>query len=142
MRTTFLISCTMLIAGFALTGCSRTVIHKDSGPDVVVVKEKQPGPPDHAPAYGHRRNADRVVLVYDSDLQVYVVESHPNCYYSAGQYFRYGTKTWEWSVDVEGPWRAVELASDVPPGLRKMDVSMHERKDKQDKKEKKDKKEK
>jgi hypothetical protein len=136
MRTTCFIFCTMLIAAFALTGCSRTVIHKGGGPDVVVVKEKQPGPPDHAPAHGHRRNNDHVVLVYNSDLQVYVVESHPNCYYWAGQYFRPGEKGWEWSVDVAGPWRAVQLSSDVPPGLRKMDVSMHQKKAKKEKKDK------
>jgi hypothetical protein len=129
MRTTLWISCAVVAAGLALAGCSRTVVHKDAAPDVVVVEQNEPGPPAHAPAHGHRRkDGERVVLVYNSSLQVYVVENYPQRYYSAGQYFRPAAKGWEWSVDVAGPWRPVKADSDIPPGLRRMDVSIRHEK--------------
>jgi hypothetical protein len=115
MRTTLIVSVAILVGGAALFGCSRTV-SGDGAPDVAVTGEKQPGTPG------------RVVLVYDPELQVYAVEGHEHCYYSAGQYFRPGAKGWEWSVDVVGPWRRVKADSDVPPGLRRVDVSIHQKK--------------
>ena len=145
MRTTLSISCAILVASVALLGCSRKVVVADggpdvviarrSGPDVVVVEKQRQGPPDHAPAHGYRKKhpGDRVALVYDSKLQVYVVSNHSGCYYSAGQYFRVGARTWEWSVDIAGPWRTVKSMSDVPPGLRKMDVSANNKKKAKDK---------
>jgi hypothetical protein len=102
-------------------GCSRTVVYKGDDPDVVVVADQHPGPPAHAPANGYRRHhpGDGVVLVYDADLQVYVVDNHPGCYYTAGQYFRWKS-AWQWSVDIGGPWKAVAMESDLPHGLRTM----------------------
>jgi hypothetical protein len=119
------------MAGFALVGCSRTVVYKQGqDPDVVVVEKKRPvtiddrnGPPSHAPAHGYRRKHSgkdgSVILIYDRRLQVYVVESSPDCYYSAGQYFRKGDTGWQWSVELSGPWHSVEMSSDIPPGLRR-----------------------
>lgn len=128
MRTYLCVSFAALVAGAALSGCSGAA-RTDGGPGVVVVEQNEPGPPDHAPAHGYReKHPDRVVLVYDPDLDVYAVENHDRCYYSAGQYFRPGTKGWEWSVDVVGPWRRVKADSDLPPGLRKVDVSANHRK--------------
>lgn len=135
MRTVYWIPCALVVAGIALAGCSRTVVKQDSPPDVIVVESDRPGPPAHAPAHGQRRKhaGDDVVLVYSPTLQVYVVENHSDCYYSAGQYFRPGKKAWEWSVDVQGPWRVLALESDLPPGLRKVDVSVHQKKEKKGK---------
>lgn len=131
MRTAFWISCAVIAAGAAAAGCSKTVVHTNDSPEVIVAADKQPGPPDHAPANGYRRHAgEHVVLVYDADLKVYAVENHPHCYYSAGQYFRPGNKGWEWAVDVTGPWRAVKSDSDIPPGLRRVDVSVRDKKEK------------
>jgi hypothetical protein len=137
MRTIHWLSGAVLLAGIALIGCSPTVVQKDSPPDVAVVEPHRGGPPDHAPAHGYRKHADSdVVLVYSSTLEVYVVENHENCYYSAGQYFRTTGKDWQWSVDIAGPWRDVQMDSDLPPGLRKMDVSVHQKKEKKAKKDK------
>jgi hypothetical protein len=76
----------------------------------------------HSVAYQESSHRPAVVadekLIYDASLDVYVVSSHPNCYYSAGQYFRHVESGWEWSVSVAGTWKPVPRASDVPPGLR------------------------
>jgi hypothetical protein len=134
MRTTLWITGAVLVTCAATLGCSRKVVYRDR-PDVVVVKSEpvivQPhpgGPPPHAPAHGYRRKhgGDNVVLVYDRRLQVYVVQSHPGCYYSAGQFFRFGANTWEWSVDIGGTWHGVKSDSDLPTGLRTMKVAHKE----------------
>jgi len=131
MRTTLWISCAVVVAGAAAVGCSKTVVHTNDSPDVAVASAEHPGPPDHAPANGYRRKAGApVVLVDDADLRVYAVENHPHCYYSAGQYFRPANKGWEWAVDVSGPWRTVKADSDIPPGLRRVDVSVRDKKPK------------
>ena len=116
--TRILMIATIAAAASAFVGCTRTVVYKERDPDVVVVTDA-PGPPPHAPAHGYRlKHAhDNVELVYDSDVDVYVVVGYENCYFSAGQYFRFVASTWEWSVGVEGPWKVVVHESDVPPGL-------------------------
>lgn len=145
MRAIFLISSVIVVASVALLGCSRKIVVADGGPDIVIARGGGPdvvvvgkqgqGPPDHAPAHGYRKKhpGKKVALVYDSKLQVYVVSNHNGCYYSAGQYFRVGVSTWEWSVDIEGPWHTVKSLSDVPRGLRKMDVSAKQKKKAKDK---------
>ena len=139
MRMTHWISCAILVAGVALLGCSRKVVVAGSGghagPDVVVAKEQRNGPPDHAPAHGYRKKhgGDNVILVYDSKLKVYAVDNHRDCYYSAGQYFRIDGSSWQFSVSIDGPWRVVKVDSDLPPGLRKMDVSANHKKKAKDK---------
>ena len=103
------------------TGCSgkvRTKAPRDAG-----VAQKVTGPPDHAPAYGYREkhgngNA-KVVLVYDTRMDVYVVDGVDDCYYTAGQFYRRVQGAWEWSVCIDGPWRSIAHRNDLPPGLRK-----------------------
>ncbi len=140
MQRTLWISCAILIAGLAVAGCSRKVVYKEKQPDVVVIEKSRPGvviveqqhqgPPAHAPAHGYRKKhaGNNVTLVYSPDLQVYVVNGHRHCYYSAGQYFRLNATTWEWSVDMSGPWRVVRVESDIPPSLRKHHVYKMDRK--------------
>jgi hypothetical protein len=109
-----------LIVAATSAACTRTVVYKEKSSGPVLVDEKN-GPPDHAPAYGYRRNhagADDVVLVYDATIGVYVVSGYDECYYSAGQYFRFVSARWEWSVSLGGTWKVVTKISDVPPGLR------------------------
>ncbi|HEU4365629.1 MAG TPA: hypothetical protein VFT13_09220 [Candidatus Krumholzibacteria bacterium] len=139
MRITHWISCAILVAGVALLGCSRKVVVKGGEPDVVVAEKQRPGPPDHAPAHGYRKKhgGDNVILVYDSKLKVYAVDNHRDCYYSAGQYFRIDGSSWQFSVSIDGPWRVVKIDSDLPPGLRKMDVSANNKKKVKDKGKKK-----
>lgn len=106
----------------ALVGCSSKVVSKSASSREVVMTGKDTGPPDHAPAHGYRKkqqgNAD-VVLVYDSKIDVYVVSGYDDCYYTAGQFYRLVQGAWEWSVCIEGPWKAVAHRNDLPPGLRK-----------------------
>lgn len=125
---------TLMIIALALTSaafiaCSGKVRTKapSSGPadrDVVIVQEEdQNGPPDHAPAHGYRKkqyvgNAN-VVLEYSASLGLYIVVGQDDCYYNAGQFFRLDSGAWEWSVRIEGPWKAVDDRNDLPPGLRK-----------------------
>lgn len=105
----------------ALIGCSSKVASKSASPHDVEISKDKPGPPDHAPAYGYRKKQgnESVVLVYDSGLDVYVVSGHDDCYYTAGQFYRRIQGAWEWSVCIEGPWKAVAHRNDLPPGLRK-----------------------
>jgi hypothetical protein len=107
----------------ALVGCSGKVTAKgasSSSRDVEVTTDK-PGPPDHAPAHGYRKKQgnESVVLVYDAGLGVYIVSGYDNCYYTAGQFYRKVEGAWEWSVCIDGPWKAVGHRNDLPPGLRK-----------------------
>jgi hypothetical protein len=126
MRTTHWIPCAIIVASVALMGCSHSVAYQNGEPDVVVASDHEPGPPPQAPAHGYRskRVSDDVVLEYDSDLDVYVVTGYADTYYTAGQYFRIASKVWQWSVDVEGPWKPVEMESDLPHGLRNMDMKV------------------
>ena len=134
---------TLMIIALALTSaafiaCSGKVRTKapSSGPDnreVVVVEQEdgKNGPPDHAPAHGYRKkhqvgNAN-VVLEYSASLGLYIVVNQDDCYYNAGQFYRLSSGAWEWSVRIEGPWKAVDDRNDLPPGLRK---NKHGNKDK------------
>jgi hypothetical protein len=106
----------------AFVGCSSKVASKSASSREVVMTGKDTGPPDHAPAHGYHKkqqgNAD-VVLVYDNKIDVYVVSGYDDCYYTAGQFYRRVQGAWEWSVCIEGPWKAIAHRNDLPPGLRK-----------------------
>jgi len=108
-----------LVAAGLSAACTRAVVYKESSPGPVVVEDKH-GPPDHAPAWGYRRHHEDgdAELVYDSTIEVYVVSGYDDCYYSAGQYFRFFDSRWEWSVSLGGTWKIVKNNSDLPPGLR------------------------
>jgi hypothetical protein len=110
----------LLVLSAMSAACTRTVVYKESEKGPVLIDEKN-GPPDHAPAYGYRRNHagnDDVVLVYDTTLKVYVVSGYDECYYSSGQYFRFVSSGWEWSVSLGGTWKVVVNERDLPSGLR------------------------
>jgi hypothetical protein len=119
MRSNRILVTTCLVVAVASASCTRAVVYKESSSGPVLVDQKN-GPPSHAPAYGYRRNhdGDDVVLVYDTTLEVYVVSGYDDCYYSAGQYFRFVSSRWEWSVSIGGTWKLVSDMSDLPPGLR------------------------
>ncbi len=105
----------------ATVGCSshKAVVYKKSGPDVVVVNDRN-GPPPHAPAHGYRQkhNRDGVVLTYDSGIAVYVVSGYKNCWYNDGFYFRLSGSTWEMSARISGPWKVAVVDRDVPVKLK------------------------
>ena len=111
---------TVIAATSIVVGCTRAVVYKENDVPLVAGKVEPNGPPSHAPAHGYRLKhaRDGVELMYDADIDVYVVVGYEDCWYTAGQYFRLGDHRWEWSVNVEGPWKVVAHESDVPPGLR------------------------
>lgn len=118
MRTLMIIALALSTAAFA--GCSSKVAGKNSPHDVGIA-QGEAGSPDQAPTYESRdkRGNEKVVLVYDDRMDVYVVSGRDDCYYTAGQFYRKVQGAWEWSVCVDGPWKTVERRSDLPPGLRK-----------------------
>jgi hypothetical protein len=72
-----------------------------------------------AGAYGGRTvTRGELTLVYDPGVHVYVVESHPDLYYSGGFYFRFSSGTWLRSRAYDGPWEHCSERR-VPPGLRR-----------------------
>lgn len=128
MKTTRLMVLTIVIAAGILSACTRAVVYKESSPKPVykqksptpvIISEDGHGPPPHAPAHGYRakHQGDDVVLVYDRHLAVYVVSGQRDCYYSAGQYFRFVDGSWEWSVSVSTGWAVVASYHDVPSSL-------------------------
>jgi hypothetical protein len=112
------IMCVILIAGGLSTGCTRTVVYKENSHGPVIVEDEK-GPPDHAPAHGYRRNhgGDDVELVFDKQLNVYIVSGYRDTYYSAGQYFRWVDGSWEWSVSISTGWKFVVDYHEVPSAL-------------------------
>ncbi len=76
------------------------------------------GPPAHAPAHGYRHNHHGQELVFDRDLDVYVVIGVRDVWFLDGTYFRISSDgRWEISVGVEGPWRSA-VGSTVPVRLQ------------------------
>ena len=118
MNASRMIVAVIAVAAGMSAACTRAVVYKESSPRPVVVHDHD-GPPPHAPAHGyrHKHGDDNVVLVYDSKLDVYVVSGHRDCYYTAGQYFRFVDGSWEWSVNINSGWKLVANYSDVPSSL-------------------------
>jgi len=121
MSTCRILLAIIVIASSVTTACTRKVVYKERGSNepVVVHEEDRNGPPPHAPAHGyrHKHGGDDVVLVYDKHLDVYVVTGYRDCYYSAGQYFRFVDGSWEWSVSVSTGWKMVADYREVPSSL-------------------------
>ena len=109
----------MILAGsFLIASCSGSVRYKKTGKPVesketVVVKK---GPPPHAPAHGYRHKHGKTVLVYHSELRIYVVEGHDGYYFHEGAYYRSHKGKWQKSDDMKGPWKKV-ASSQLPGGL-------------------------
>jgi hypothetical protein len=111
----------MMFAGsLVLVSCSGSVrykrTHQPAEKTEVVVTEKN-GPPPHAPAHGYRHKHGKVVLVYHSELDLYVVDGHDGYYFYEGAYFRSHKGKWQKSADMKGPWKKVS-DSRIPKGLK------------------------
>jgi hypothetical protein len=112
------------------------------------------GPPPHAPAHGHRRRhappphaaahgyrhhmGEGLVLVFNSNLAVYLVDGRPDYYYDHGHYFRRKAGRWQMCRSVEGPWIAASK-SHVPAKLvvkyqKKAQIKKDQKQKKKDKK--------
>ena len=88
------------------------------------------GPPDHAPAWGHRKKAAQEPgLRFRSDLGVHVVVDRPGYYFHDGLFLRVAGDSWMASVSLGGPWKPYARAS-LPPGLRKSGKGKAKGKDK------------
>ena len=116
-----LVAVVVVAAGMSAACAKRTVVYKEGSPrqSKTVVIQDEGGPPPHAPAHGyrHKHQNDDVVLVYDNRLDVYIVSGYKDCYYSAGQYFRFVGGSWEWSVSVSTGWKVVADYHEVPSSL-------------------------
>jgi hypothetical protein len=108
----------LLAASIAVFACSRTVVYKGTPSHAETAKADKPGPPPHAPAHGYRhKHGDGVVLVYDSDISVYVVSGYKDVYYYNNNFYRMYKNRWQSSRHIDGPWRQ-STEKNVPPGLQ------------------------
>ena len=117
-RTSLVLLITFLFsAGIAVMGCSKTVhLRGRSGSTVQTAKQ---GPPPHAPAHGYRhKHKNGVTLVYDSKIDVYVVNGHTDVYFHGDRYYRLRDGSWQVSVEIDGKWGAT-TSSKLPKGLKK-----------------------
>jgi hypothetical protein len=122
MRTTF--ACMLGIAGlaFVATGCVHEVHHHHH--DKPKHKAHKGGPPPWAPAHGYRHKHQGVELVFDADLDVYVVVGHAGVYFRGDDYYCLRGGEWWVGSRYDGPWAATGL-DHVPPGLRKKYAKGH-----------------
>jgi hypothetical protein len=126
----------LLIAGLffatiAAFGCTKTVLHKKAPSPAA--KASHPGPPPHAPAHGYRhKHSDGAVLVYKSDVGVYVVSGHADIYFHKDRYYRLRDGNWKTSVHIGGPWHEVAVKK-LPAGLQKKSNKSNKGKDKKSK---------
>lgn len=112
----FLLCLPVLILGFLIfTACSDVYIIEGSG------HGRGYGPPPHAPAHGYRaKTHDGVEIVFDADLNLYVVVGMRDHYYYKDRYYRRQDGHWEHSEHIHGDWKRAERKH-LPPGLRRPD---------------------
>ncbi len=105
-----------LVIVVTLGGCQGFVVGLHPNGQVI---GRQPGPPAHAPAHGHRRNhhQSNAELRFDSDLGVYIVLGQSDIYFHDGWFIRIRSGIWEVSATLDGSWEP-KAAEWVPPGLR------------------------
>jgi hypothetical protein len=99
--------------GGVFSGCETVSLRSDAhaGPGN--------GPPNHAPAHGHRKkHDDGHQLVFDSGLGVYFMADVPYIYVSGGKFLRYVEGHWLMSDALKGNWVAASSAK-VPNSLHK-----------------------
>ena len=57
-----------------------------------------------------------LVMHFDDELRVYLIDDMPNHFYSVNTYYRLTGEQWETARTIEGPWLAAE-PSQLPPSL-------------------------
>jgi hypothetical protein len=120
-RTKICLIVVLLIStGIAVSACGGSVHYtKAVNPEI---KEKQNGPPPHAPAHGYRhKHHDGEELVYKSDIGVYVVVGYPEYFFHKDKYYRVKDGSWEISFNMNEKWTPVSEKK-LPSGLRNKKV--------------------
>jgi hypothetical protein len=120
MRTISACVLGMAALAFVATGCVHEVHHHHHPKE----KAHKGGPPPWAPAHGHRQKHHDVELVFDADLDVYVVVGRPGVYFRGDDYYCLRGGEWWRGSRWNGPW-AVVVVDDLPPGLRKKYAKGH-----------------
>ena len=101
--------------GAMLGGC---VYHHQHRPPDEQAEARKGGPPPWAPAHGYRhKHQGGVDLVFDSDLEVYVVVGYPGHYFHRDRYYRHVDGHWRIGLSINGLWSRVRLEA-VPTGIR------------------------
>ena len=101
---------------FLLAGCNSLGVGiQGPGPPPPETKYYKEGPPPHAPAHGYRHKHHRGhELVYDSEINAYIVLNVPETYFGNNFYIRLSTDgRWIVSTALEGGWR-VAVGNEVP----------------------------
>lgn len=105
-RDIFLIGAGLLAS--AATACA-PVRHRAGGPVP---------PPPLRPVPGYRIvHSSGVVLIYDGELALYIVEGWPSYYYFDGWFYYFNGTIWLISAHFDGPWGQVG-PNRLPPGLQ------------------------
>ena len=115
-----LIVALLISTGIVVSACGSSVHYtKAVNPEI---KEKQSGPPPHAPAHGYRhKHHDGEELVYKSDIGVYVVVGYPEYYFHKDKYYRVKDGSWEICFNMNEKWTPVSEKK-LPSGLRNKKV--------------------
>lgn len=70
------------------------------------------------PAHGYRRkNRHGMEVIYDSNLDLYIVVGYPGYYYYDGLYYRKHDNQWESSSDLKDHWKKSSKHG-MPKGLQ------------------------
>jgi len=120
---------TLLLCPSILLGCATV---KETGATVrippsgkVKAKDREHGPPPHAPAHGYRhKHPHGVELEFDSGLGVYVVLQIPGVYFLNDLYIRLSDGEWEVAINFNGPWR-IAKDKEIPFTLKKAKAKGH-----------------
>ena len=104
--------------------------HHESGPRIA--HRRPPGPPDHAPAHGHRRRHPHhhdLTIVYDDSIGVYSVSGQAGVYWDGRRFLRWHEDAWWLSVSADRGWLRVSIDR-VPDRLAKRHAIYHGKKPK------------
>ncbi len=104
-----------ILAALAMTAIGCAHVHHHQKPSSHA-RAREAGPPPHAPAHGYRHKHRNVELVFDADIDVYVVVGHPNHYHDGERYYRRTGGRWQMSTSLDGVWITASMR-EVPPGL-------------------------
>ena len=114
----------LLVTGlWVLAGCNTSGIsvqgsYNTPAERTTYYKHKHPGPPPHAPAHGYRAKYHGHSMVYDRDVDAYVVVNLPDTYFGNNLYLRFSSDgRWMASASLGGNWR-LAVGHEIPYKLK------------------------